>query len=122
MARRLLPAAILIPIVLGYFRLEGQRLGMFGTEMGLSLMVVLTAVISIVFVLKFAAGANREEAAKTQGNEILNAILRSPSEGVTVVNAAGQMVLQNDSAEAMAGKKQPLSTADSWSLMMPPEK
>ena len=36
-ARRVLPAAILIPVGLGWLRLEGQRLGLFGTEFGLAL-------------------------------------------------------------------------------------
>lgn len=49
-ARRLLPAAVVIPLVLGWLRLEGQRAGLYGTELGVALiavasMVVFTAVV-----------------------------------------------------------------------------
>ena len=49
-ARRLLPAAIFVPVVLGWLRLEGERAGLYGTELGVSLMalgsiIVLTALV-----------------------------------------------------------------------------
>ncbi|MEO8391801.1 MAG: PAS domain S-box protein [Chloroflexota bacterium] len=37
MARRLLPAALLIPLIVGWVRLKGQQLGIYGTEFGLAL-------------------------------------------------------------------------------------
>ena len=39
-SRRLLPAAILVPLVLGWFRLRGQQVGVYGTELGVSLFTV----------------------------------------------------------------------------------
>ena len=39
-ARRLLPAAILIPLALGWLRLRGQQTGLYGTELGVSLNTV----------------------------------------------------------------------------------
>ena len=44
-ARRLLPAAILVPLVLGWFRLRGQQTGLYGTELGVSLFTVATMAI-----------------------------------------------------------------------------
>ena len=44
-ARRLLPAAILVPLVLGWFRLRGQQSGLYGTEVGVSLYTVATMFI-----------------------------------------------------------------------------
>lgn len=40
MARRLLPAAILLPAVIGWLRLEGQRLGFFDSDFGVALYTV----------------------------------------------------------------------------------
>lgn len=40
MARRLLPAAILIPAVLGWLRLQGERMGFYNGEVGVSLFAV----------------------------------------------------------------------------------
>jgi PAS domain S-box-containing protein len=39
LARRLFPAALAVPIVIGWIRLQGQRAGYYGTEMGLALFV-----------------------------------------------------------------------------------
>jgi signal transduction histidine kinase/CheY-like chemotaxis protein len=39
-ARQLVPAAIFVPIVLGWLRLEAQRAGWFGTEAGVSLFAI----------------------------------------------------------------------------------
>ena len=39
-ARRLLPASLLVPLVLGWFRLRGQQAGLYGTELGVSLITV----------------------------------------------------------------------------------
>ncbi len=40
MARRLLPAALLIPVVLGWLQHEGQRAGLYSPEPGLALLAV----------------------------------------------------------------------------------
>lgn len=44
-ARRLLPAAFLVPIVVGWVRLAGERAGLYDTAFGVSLMVVSHIVI-----------------------------------------------------------------------------
>jgi hypothetical protein len=43
MARRLVPTAIGIPLVLSWLRWEGQRAGLYGTAFGLALMVIVGA-------------------------------------------------------------------------------
>ncbi len=44
-ARRLVPAAIFVPIVLGWLRLEAQRAGWFGTEAGISLFAISNIIV-----------------------------------------------------------------------------
>ncbi|HST22368.1 MAG TPA: GGDEF domain-containing protein [Blastocatellia bacterium] len=39
-ARRFLPAVIYLPVITGWLRLEGQRLGLYENELGVTLMVV----------------------------------------------------------------------------------
>jgi two-component system, sensor histidine kinase and response regulator len=51
LARRLLPAAILVPAVLGWLRLKGQQAGLYGTELGTSLITVANMVIFAALVL-----------------------------------------------------------------------
>ena len=44
-ARRLLPAAVVIPLMLGWLRLEGQRAGLYGTGLGVALISVASIVV-----------------------------------------------------------------------------
>ncbi len=67
MARRLVPAALAVPMVAGSLRLAGQRAGWFGTEFGLALLVVtmmmaMTALILLTTRSVMAADDKREAA------------------------------------------------------------
>src|SRR5436190_24221108 len=42
---RLLPAVIVIPVLVGWLRLEGQKAGLYGTDFGVALMVLSTVVL-----------------------------------------------------------------------------
>jgi PAS domain S-box-containing protein len=59
MARRLLPASLSIPIVLGVLRLKGQEAGWFGPAMGLILHVVATMLLLALFTWWNAAALDR---------------------------------------------------------------
>ena len=50
-ARRLLPAALLVPAVLGWLRLRGQQAGLYGTELGTSLITVANMAVFAALVL-----------------------------------------------------------------------
>jgi signal transduction histidine kinase/DNA-binding response OmpR family regulator/HPt (histidine-containing phosphotransfer) domain-containing protein len=45
MVRRLLPAAVLIPLLLGWVQLAGHRAGLYGVEFGVSLLVLGTVIV-----------------------------------------------------------------------------
>jgi diguanylate cyclase (GGDEF)-like protein len=53
MARLLLPASLFIPIMLGWLRLVGQSAGLYETEFGFSLFVVLD--VLVLFILTFVS-------------------------------------------------------------------
>jgi PAS domain S-box-containing protein len=59
MARRLLPASILIPIALGFLRLKGQEAGWFDPAMGLVLHVVATMLLLALFIWWNATALDR---------------------------------------------------------------
>ncbi len=59
MARRLLPASLFIPIVLGFLRLKGQEAGWFGPALGLALHVVATMLLLALFTWWNAAALDR---------------------------------------------------------------
>ncbi len=54
MARRLLPAAILVPTILGWLRVEGQRAGLYTSEFGSALTA--TSTILILLIITWTTG------------------------------------------------------------------
>jgi PAS domain S-box-containing protein len=69
MARRLLPAMIVIPLILGWVRLSGQRAGYYGTEFGTSLLTVSIVLIFGFLVWKISDALNRMEVGRRQAEE-----------------------------------------------------
>lgn len=51
MARRLLPAATVLPILLGWFRLQGERAGLYNTGFGVSLTAISYVVVLAILIV-----------------------------------------------------------------------
>lgn len=64
-ARRMLPAAILVPFVLGWLEIVGQRLGLFGPQFGLAFYSTLNMVIFVGFILVIGRSLNQAELRRT---------------------------------------------------------
>ncbi len=62
MLRRLIPTAVLVPFLLGWLRLSGQRLGVYGTELGTSLLVIAMVVLFVAVLLTTGRALARVEA------------------------------------------------------------
>lgn len=54
LARRILPISLLIPLALGWLRLEGERRGFYSREVGTSLLVVTLMTVLTGFLLRYA--------------------------------------------------------------------
>jgi len=61
LVRRLFPAALLLPVIVGWFRLEGQRLGWYGLETGLTLFATSNVLIFAVLAWHTATKLHRED-------------------------------------------------------------
>lgn len=66
MARRLLPAVVGIPCLLGWLRILGQQIGLYDTEFGAALMVATTIMLLILAVGWIAAALNRSDHQRQQ--------------------------------------------------------
>ena len=64
LARRLLPAALIVPLAFGWLRLEGQKLGLYDTTGGVSFMVTATTLILAVLVWRCAVELDRSDLAR----------------------------------------------------------
>ena len=60
-ARRFLPPVIIVPFVAAWIRIQGQRAGLFGTELGLALNVTMNVVTLSLLVWVNARQLNRAE-------------------------------------------------------------
>lgn len=66
LARRLVPAAVAVPAVIGWLRLAGQQRGLFESELGVALMVAVTIVSLLLLILWTAETVNRLDAGRRQ--------------------------------------------------------
>src|SRR5205085_9210524 len=79
MARRFVPAAIGIPLVLGWLRWEGQQAGLYGTAFGLALIVIATILVFTAFVWWTAGSLDRPDVARRQAEQVADARARLPA-------------------------------------------
>ncbi len=66
MARRLLPASFLIPLILGWMQFRGERAGLYGVELGLSLFAISNIIAFNVLVWWNARSLGRIDAERTR--------------------------------------------------------
>jgi PAS domain S-box-containing protein len=127
MARRLLPAAIVIPFVLAWLRLEGQHAGMYGLEFGTAMLAVaivalLTGLISMTGRSLDAAERerNRAESALKKSLEHQGRLLEANLIGVLTANVDGWITEANAAFLGMIGyTREALPLRSEW--ITPPE-
>jgi len=64
--RRLIPLAIFLPIVIGYFRMLGENLGLFPSSFGIGLVAIFYVIILTIVFLWLGAFLNRTDAERTR--------------------------------------------------------
>jgi PAS domain S-box-containing protein len=99
MARRLLPVAIVTPVIVGGLRIIGQRQGLFGNEVGVAVLVAVTAFILGTLVWLIARLMNRLDAERRAADlQSLQAVRSAESRWRALVEASAQIVWTADSA------------------------
>lgn len=128
MARQVLPAALILPPVLGWFRLEGQRAGWFGVEMGLALMTVIHCVLLVALIFWSAWSLNRGDADRQRARDVLleseeryRSLVEASSQIVWTTNAQGQVVRPVPAWQDITGQKDDEVMGSGWSEALHPE-
>jgi PAS domain S-box-containing protein len=110
MARRLLPATILVPAIVGWLLWYGQQRGAIDQVMGLSLFVLLNILVFGVFIWWSAASLNRTDAERIRAASELKRIVErtrrivdTAHDAFVAMDAAGRIVDWNPQAEAEFG-------------------
>jgi len=122
MARRLLPAIVLLPPMLGALRLMGEHRGLYETEFGVALHAVcmvgiLTLLVCFTSSSLHNSERQRHEAALALRNQsrLLSSVLENLAEGVVAADERGNFTIWNRAAERILGRgASPLPIKD-WS-------
>ena len=112
MVRRLLPAALGIPALLGWLRLLGERAGLYDTSFGVTLFVLLVIVVFAVLIWWTAGSLDRAEAERRAAEQALERlshqlrlILDSAGEGIQGLDRQGQVTFVNPAASRLLGRE-----------------
>jgi PAS domain S-box-containing protein len=107
---RLFVAALVLPAVLGWLRLHGQRQGLYGLDLGTALMVASTTLIFLVLTYWTANSLNRLEEKRGRASskfkmseDRLNLALRSSGVGTWDWNLADDSVMWDEHMGPLVG-------------------
>jgi PAS domain S-box-containing protein len=103
MARRLLPALLILPLVIGWLRIQGERTGIFGSELGVALVAVAYAICFFWLVWFNARSVNRTdqirrlaEEALRESEERFRLLFAQAAVGIKRMDPRGRMLEGND--------------------------
>jgi PAS domain S-box-containing protein len=108
--RRLLPAGIVIALGLGWLRLQGEKAGFYGADVGVALMVILAVSLLVTFVWWTAHALNRAELERAviehalrTSEERARLVIDSAYDAFIAMDAEGIIIDWNSEAEKIFG-------------------
>jgi PAS domain S-box-containing protein len=126
MARRLLPAALVIPVLLGALRLAGEMTGIYDAEFGVSLMVMGSIVVFTALIWWNADSLNRMDARHRQAEEKvraseekLRALADTAKDAIISADSRGNIIYFNPGAEHIFGSPASRVIGQPLTLLMP---
>lgn len=102
-ARRVLPAAILAPVVLGWLRWKGQETGLYETEFGLAAFITANIVVLTSVVWWNAKSLQRIDAARQHSESRFRLVVESAPNAMVLVNREGGIAMVNGQTERLFG-------------------
>lgn len=100
-ARRLLPAAVGIPLVVGVLRWNSATL--LGAEVRTSILVLVSTILLVLTTLWTASGLDRLDRARRITEARFRGLLESAPDPIIVVDARGRIVVANQQTENVFG-------------------
>lgn len=125
LARRVLPAAVLVPIAVGYLRWHATRAGIFSEWLGVSLMIMTVLVLLAIVILWTASmldGAEQRRLREQENSARLASIVNSSNEAIIGKTLGGTVVSWNPAAEAMYGYTAEEMLGRSIATVVPPNR
>jgi PAS domain S-box-containing protein len=114
MARRLLPALLILPLIIGWLRIQGERTGVFGSDFGVALVAVTYAICFLGLVWFNARSVNRTDQIRRQAQEALREsevryrlLFEQAAVGIKRMDVEGRMLEVNDKLCDILGYSRP---------------
>ena len=129
MARRLLPGLLLIPVLIGWLRLYGERTGAFESEVGVVLVALAYTLCLVWLVWTTARSLNETDDKGRQIDEALqkerdfvSAVLNTEGAMVVVLDRQGRITRFNRACEGITGySASEVLGRVFWQFLVPPE-
>ena len=126
MARRLLPAAILTPLLAGGVRLLGERLGLYGTTFGVSVLVLITMAAFLPVIARNANALSRLDAQHRSMEQSLRlsearfgGIVSNAADAIISIDEEQKITLFNAGAERIFGYSASEALGRPLALLLP---
>ena len=114
LVRRLLPAAIAIPVILAWLRIEGQRAGLYGTAVGTILFAAASVILISALILWSAGMLDRLERSRRQTEASFREVegkyrdfFEQSAEGIYQSTLDGRLITANPALARMFGYDSP---------------
>jgi PAS domain S-box-containing protein len=105
LVRRALPFIILVPLIVGWLRLQGQNAGWYDAAFGTALRTVVEVALLVGLVWWAAAAVKAHEKPLRESETRKAAILKSSLDAIVSMDAGGLIVEFNPAAEMMFGRR-----------------
>jgi PAS domain S-box-containing protein len=102
-ARRLLPVAILIPPVLGWFRLMGERRGLYEPAFGIAIVATSLVILLVTVIGRTARVLDSVEVVRRRANDRTSMVVEAAPSAIIMVNEQGRIALVNSQTEKLFG-------------------
>ncbi len=103
LARRLLPAALVLPLCFGWLRLRGQHAGFYDMRFGMALFTLMNVSVFTALIYGTATLVYRIESERLRAEDKFRMVVESAPNGILVIDADGRIVLINSQTERMFG-------------------
>jgi|GEM_PF-1486976 len=127
MLQRILPVVIIIPVTLGWFKIHGEKTGLFGNEFGVSLVATSNLVVISLFVYMLSARLNRldvnrrrMETALRGTNDYLENLFNYANAPIIVWNPQFRITRFNHAFEFLTGRSEAEVLGQSLEILFPP--
>ncbi len=103
LARRLLPVAVGMPILLGWLGLEGEQAGLFGTETGVGLLIVASMITVTIAIWTTARSFGAAERQLRLSETRFGDLFETAPDALVVVDRSGTVMNVNARTESLFG-------------------